>query len=196
MGLGQVVLGGHSFGAFLAIYIAVHHPERVSKVIAIDAAMKVNPKVREMLTPSLARLTQAFPSEEDYLDRIRREPYTAGAWDDDMRAYFSAEIVRNEDGTVRSATSARAIAQAMEAVLSEPWEAIVRGVRQPAILINATADYGVGDGPIIPGDFARETAALLPNGRYAHVSGNHLTMVFGENAREVARTITSFVRSE
>lgn len=194
LGLDQVILGGHSFGAFLAIHIAVHHPERVSRVVAIDAAMKVNPKVREMLAPSLARLGQTFASEDDYLERIRTAPYMDGSWDDDMQSYFRAEIVRNDDGTVSAATSAGAIAQAMEAVLSEPWEAMVARVHQPALLINATADYGPGAGPIIPEEYARETAALLPGGRYVHVPGNHLTMVFGENARAMARAITSFVR--
>src|SRR5512133_209779 len=53
LGLDRVVLGGHSFGAFLATFVAAHSPERVGRLIAIDAALTLNPKVGEMLKPSL-----------------------------------------------------------------------------------------------------------------------------------------------
>ena len=36
LGLERVVLGGHSFGAYLAIYIAAKFPARVEKLIVIE----------------------------------------------------------------------------------------------------------------------------------------------------------------
>jgi pimeloyl-ACP methyl ester carboxylesterase len=48
LGLQQVVLGGHSFGGALALYVAAHHPGRVSKLVLIDAAAWVPPNQREM----------------------------------------------------------------------------------------------------------------------------------------------------
>src|SRR5918912_547284 len=58
LGLDRVVLGGHSFGAFLAIFIAANYPERVSKLIVIDAAATLDPRTGEMLRPALDRLTR------------------------------------------------------------------------------------------------------------------------------------------
>ena len=192
--LGRVVLGGHSFGGFLAIFIAALHPERVARVVVIDAAMRINPRVREMLRPSLARLTQSFASADRYLEEVRRAPYMDGSWDWAMESYFRAELADAPDGTVRSATSAQAVAQAMESVLGEPWPEIVGRVHQPVLLVNAPADYGPpGSGAIVPEENARETAAMFRDGRYVRVPGNHLTMVFGENAAAVAAAIDSFV---
>src|SRR5918912_1897681 len=102
LGLDRVVLGGHSFGAFLAIFVAANHPERVSKLIVIDAATTLDPRVREMLKPSLDRLTRVLPSAEAYLAELRSAPYMAGYWDSAIEAYFRAEIRENPDGTAQS----------------------------------------------------------------------------------------------
>jgi pimeloyl-ACP methyl ester carboxylesterase len=193
LGIERVVLGGHSFGGFLAIYIAVHYPQRVARLVVIDAAMELNPNVREMLGPSLARLRQTYPSADVYLDEIRRAPYMDGTWDWAMESYFRAELTADADGTVRSATSADAVGQAMVQVLGEPWADLVVRVTQPTLLVNATADYGPpGAGALVPEANARATARMFRDGRYAKVSGNHLTMVFGANAAAVAAEIAAF----
>src|SRR5919199_3261538 len=101
LGLDRVVLGGHSFGAFLAIFVAAHHPGRVSKLIVIDAATTLNPRVGEMLRPSLDRLTKVQPSVDAYLAEVRSAAYMAGCWDSAIEAYFRAEIHENPDGTAQ-----------------------------------------------------------------------------------------------
>ena len=192
--LDRVVLGGHSFGAYLSIYLAAHHPERVTKLIVIDAALSLHPRVGEMLKPSLDRLTQVSPSAESYLAALRDAPYMAGRWDDSLERYFRAEMVENADGSVRSATSASAIAQALVAVRSEPWGELVRRVEQPALLLNALGAYGPeGTPPLIEEASARETASTFANCRYVEVPGNHLTMVFMEGAAAIRREIEAFI---
>ncbi|MEI8280300.1 MAG: alpha/beta hydrolase, partial [Bacteroidota bacterium] len=39
----KIILGGHSFGGLLSFYIASTFPERVTKVIILDAAAQMNP---------------------------------------------------------------------------------------------------------------------------------------------------------
>ena len=195
MGLGRVVLGGHSFGAYLGIYIAAKHPERVARLVVIDAALRLHPQVGEMLRPSLARLERVSPSVAAYLEEVRGAPYLAGAWDPAIEGYYRAEIVEEADGSARSSTSASAIAQALEGVGAEPWAELVGRVTQPTLLINAVGAYGPpGSIPLVSEEYARETAAAIPNCRYIQVPGNHLTMVFGEGATAIAREITAFVR--
>jgi pimeloyl-ACP methyl ester carboxylesterase len=197
LGLDRVVLGGHSFGAFLAIFIAAHHPSRVSKLIVIDAATTLNPRVGEMLKPSLDRLAKVQPSADAYLAEVRSAPYMAGHWDLAAEAYFRAEIRQNPDGTAQSLTSAAAVAQALEGVTAEPWRELVQRVRQPALLLNALGPYGPpGCPPLIDGEAARDTARSLADCRYAEVPGNHITMLFGEGAVVVRREIEAFVRGD
>lgn len=195
LGLEQVVVVGHSFGGFLGIYLAATCPERVAKLVIIDAAMTLNPRVGEMLKPSLDRLTRTYPSAEAYLAEVRGAPYMDNAWDDAIEGYFRAEIRANPDGTVGSSTSAGAIAQALQAVVGEPWAELVPRVTQRVLLLNAVGPYGPpGSPPLVEASYARETAGAFAHCRYAVVPGNHLTMMFTPGAAAVTREIAAFVR--
>ena len=195
LGLDDIVLGGHSFGAFLAIFMAANHPDRVSKLIVIDAAITLHPRAREMLKPSLDRLTQVQPSVDSYLAAVRSAPYLGGFWDPAIEEYFRAELRENPDGTVQSVTSAAAVAQAMDGVMAEPWREIVQSVRQPVLLLSAHGPYGPpGSPPLIDSEHARDTARTFAQCRHVDVPGNHLTMMFGEGAAVVRGEIEMFVR--
>lgn len=194
--LERVVLVGHSFGGFLAIHMAANHPERVSQLAVIDAAITLSPHVVDMLRPSLARLGRVFPSADAYLAEMRLAAAVGSAWDRHLEGFYRAEMAENADGTVQSSTSGTAVGQALSDTRGIPWREVVAQVRTPALVLNAVGAYGPpGAPPLITEEQARETADLFPNGRYVQVPGNHLTMVFGDGARAVAREITSFVRS-
>ncbi len=194
LGLERVVLGGHSFGAYVAIYVATHAPARVAKLIVIDAAVRLNPRVGDLLRPSLERLGRVMPSTDAYLNEVRHAPYLNGLWTPDVEAYFRAEIRENKDGTAVSETSASAVTQAMQGLVTEPWPDLVRRVRQPTLLLNAVGAYGPPGSPaLVEEASARETVGLFPNCRYVQVPGNHLTMVFGEGAVAICREIELFV---
>lgn len=195
--LDQVVLGGHSFGGLLSIYMASHYPERISKVIIIDAAIEVHPDVRDMLRASLGRLERTLPSTAAYLDQLRSASYINGMWDEYLEGYYRAEIRENPDGSAQSMTSANAIAQALDGAQAENWEALVKNVRQPVLLFNATEGYGPpGSPPLVPPDLAKATAAAFLNCKYVPIAANHLTMVFGANAARVTSGILDFLQAE
>lgn len=197
LGLERVVLAGHSFGGYLAIYIAARFPERVEKLIVIDAAITLNPRVGELLKPSLDRLTRISPSIDAYLAEARSAPHLNGFWDADIERYFRAEIQENADGTAQSATSAMAIGQALQGVAVEPWLEWVGAVRQPTLLLNATGAYGPPGTPaLVEPEYARQTAAAFTDVRYVQVPGNHMTMVFGAAAPVVAAEIERFMRGD
>ncbi len=192
--LDRVVMGGHSFGALLAIYIAANFPERVSRVIVIDAAIVFHPDTVELLKPSLARLERVLPSADAYMNEMRSAPHVLGFWDDAIEGYFRAELRENTDGTVQSLTSASAVEQALHGVEAESWADLVSRVRHPALLLNAEKGFGPpGSPPLVPPEHARMTAATFLDCRYVAVPGNHLTMVFGTNAMVVTREIEGFL---
>ena len=194
LGLDRVVMGGHSFGALLSIYLAANYPDRIIRVIVIDAAIVFHPDTEELLKPSLARLARILPSADAYIEEQKRAPHLAHAWDAALEGYYRAELKHNSDGTAQSLTSAAAVEQALRAVGVEDWAALVAGVRHPVLLLNASGEYGPpGSPPLVPPDHARMTAAAFPNCKYVAVPGNHLTMVFGSNAGVVAKEIEKFL---
>ena len=197
LGLERVIIGGHSFGALLAIFIAAKHAERVSRVIVIDAAIHMHPQVRELIKPSLDRLRQILPSADEYISQMQRAPHVAGFWDDAIEGYFRAEIQENDDGTAQSLTSADAIAQALDGVQNEQWAELVARVSQPVLLLNSTGEYGPpGSPPVVPAEHATATARAFANCKYVEIPGNHLTMVFGKSASLVRREIEEFAAAE
>src|SRR5438067_614597 len=48
LGIDRVIVCGHSFGGLLGVYFAAHYPQRVTRLIVLDAAVQLNP-----LTPFL-----------------------------------------------------------------------------------------------------------------------------------------------
>ncbi len=194
LGLERVVLGGHSFGGLLSMYLAAHCPERVTKLILIDAAAKLHPKTRELLQPTLARLGKPVSSWAAYIAAIRQAPYLHDWWDAAIEGYYRADVQTNPDGSVQARSRPATIAAAMEGALNEPWEKLVTRIAQPTILFNATGPYGALGAPaLLPAANARATVAALANGLYVEVPGNHMTMLFGDGARHIVEHLSAFL---
>lgn len=195
LGLERVVMGGHSFGALLSLYLAGHAPDRVERVVMLDAAASLHPDVRDLIAPSLARLAQRFPSADAYIAHVRAMPFLRGFWHPLLEGTFRHELEPLPDGQVGIRTSAAAIAEALDRVLAEPWAAHVPRVAQPVLLIRAPEGYGPpGAPPILPEAEAMATVRALRDCRYVETSGNHLTMLFGEHGHRTARAILEFLR--
>jgi len=195
LGIEKAVLGGHSFGALLSIFIATNYPNRVKKLILIDAAARLHPNLREMVALSIQRLGKTWNSFNDYLENMKASPFLKGLWSEDMISYFQADVKENIDGCVTSQSSLKHITMAIESALGlgEKWIEYISSVPQPAVLINGTDPYG-GDDPILPKELAMETVNMMKNCIYKEVAGNHFTMLFGEGTEETANTIISFLK--
>lgn len=194
LGLERSVIGGHSFGGLVSLYLAAHYPERVDRLILldIDIVSAVHPRTRDLIKPALDRLGKTFPSWEDYLDMMRRNLY--GWWDPAIEAYFRADIELLEDGGVRSRVRPAVIAEVIEHVIAEDWAAHLALIHTPAILFNAPGPAGPpGSPPVIAPEYARAMAAALRDCRYVEVPGSHTTMLFGEGAQCIVTEITRFL---
>ncbi len=192
------ILVGHSFGGLLALYLAAGHPERFPRIVVLDAAIALaSPATRELLGPMLARLGAVAPSWDAYLAAVKKLPYLQDVWEPALERYFREYVDIAPDGSVRQRVKPEAILAAVEGILAENWDDIVRRTRQPVLLINGMDAYGpAGTPPFLPRAQATATVEALANGRYQAVAGNHITMIFGEHAHEVARAIHEFVSED
>ncbi|MBZ0318797.1 MAG: alpha/beta hydrolase [Anaerolineae bacterium] len=197
LGIQQVIMGGHSFGALLTLYIAAHHPERIRKMIIIDGAAKLHPRVRELIQPSLNRMGRVFASWDEYIKIIKQNPAFHGWWDPTIESYYRADVQTNADGTVQSRLYKEGILEATDKALEEPYSEYVSRIDKPAILLNALGAYGPeGTPPVLPHEQAQETVQAIKNCRYVEIPGNHITMLFGDSAKIVVDTITQFVEED
>lgn len=197
LGLERCIVGGHSFGGLLTIFLAAEYGERVERAILLDAAGKLHPEVRTLIKPSLDRLGKVFPSLDDYLSAMRAMAYLCGAWDDAYETYFRAEALVHEDGTVTARPQATNIAEAIDYALGEDWYVKLKKVQAPTLLLRAPEGYGTpGTPPVLLEADANETVSALAHCRYEEVTGNHATMMFQPAVESVAAALRRFLDNE
>jgi pimeloyl-ACP methyl ester carboxylesterase len=187
----KALLGGHSYGGLLSVYIAANYPDRVEKLVILDAAAEMNPNAPAMLGPSLSRLDKTFPSYATYLEEMKAAPQNT-FWDKNMESYYKADAHVRENGTVNPYPNLANIVEVATGVAQQPWVETFAQVSQPALLINALDNYTLGE-PLLPDFKAKETAELMVNCEYVAVDGNHQTMLYGDNAAHIVKAIDKFL---
>ena len=191
----KVVMGGHSYGGLLSFWMASAHPERVAGVVALDPPAQVNEEVRAQIQPSLGRLKTAYPSFEAYLTAMRAMPFFDGWWDPKIEAYYRADVEDFEDG-VRPRSKPEHIDAVLEGCVKVDWEATQKAVAQPTLLIRAVGPFGPPGSPaILPADQAALITSRVPDITMVEVEANHMTMLFGEAAKQAAAAILEFTEA-
>jgi len=194
LGIESTVIGGHSFGGLLSIYLASHYPHRVEKIIMIDAAARMHPDIAEMVRPTLGYLGKQWPSFSDYLEKIKNSPYLKDKWLPEMESHYRADVVKKtDDGSYTTNSSPEHIIEAFQGAIGAgiDWLEYVGRITQPAILINAVENF-IDEVPFLPQALAMETVDRMEACQYIAVPGNHLTMIYGEGAMEIAKAINDF----
>ncbi len=192
LGLERVALCGHSFGGLLAIYLAAHYPERVTKLILLDTAVALNPLTPVLISYATARLLQTYPSWEFYLSIVRKAPFMY-RWDASMLPFLQADVKEHEGGYISPRNNWIDITQAALHVFSiteAEWRRYISAIEAPTQLFYASDPYVHGQ-HIVPEHKVRETIALLKSGEDIQVEGNHLTLIFGNGARQIVQGISA-----
>lgn len=187
----QVVLVGHSYGGFLASFLGYYYASHISKIVFLDSAPEMNPRTSEMLQTAMGRLDKIYANKQEYFDTISKAPYI-DFWDNDMEAYYTADIKVFENGTV---TPRPDLAQIMQIALDvgiSPLSKYFKYLKQQSLLICATENYNLGES-ILPGYLAEKAVNNMKNAKVEYVAGNHHTMVYGKHAAEVVKMIEKFV---
>ncbi len=197
LGLECPVLMGHSLGALISLYFAAHYPQKLSKLILIDAGAPPPWKTAEeqpaWLTASISRLGTSVPSFEEYTQRLKAAPFLGPYWNEYLDVYFEHDVYHNDDGSVRSKCYRDGVIeegqQYDQARPEEQWA----NVQVPTLLLRA------GQGLFFDNDqlLAEESAIAIQRGindcRYVNFPTlNHYTIIFGVEAGPV-QEVRAFV---
>lgn len=191
LNISSAIIGGHSFGALLSLYLAANHPQRVEKLILMDAAARMHANTKEMLVPALSRLGQKFPSFDFYIEKVKSAPYLS-FWDTQMETYYKADIKDNDDGTVTPVPQLPHMTEAVNDGLNYPWLEYIQNIKHPSLLINGPGIYTL-DAALLPEENAMETVNMMQDCLYVKVPGNHQTMLYGDGAKEIVEAIKYFL---
>ncbi|PJF44687.1 MAG: alpha/beta hydrolase [Phototrophicales bacterium] len=191
LGCEAVTVAGHSFGGLLTYYLAAKYPQYVDRCIVMDAPADVHEGILDQIQPSLARLEQTWPSFEEYLHYVKAMPYYPdGWWDSALEVYYRADVELLHDGSVKPRSNPDHIRQCAEGTLKVDWHALVSKIAQPVLFLRAPEPFGPPNfPPLVPAEQAQATMKRLKNGTLAEGVGNHITYLFGDNAKLIVQTI-------
>ncbi len=155
-GLERPVVLGHSLGAFIALYFAAHYPDKLSKLILVDAGADLPWKPVDerpaWLAVSMGRLEVPVPSFEEYMQRLKAAPFLGPYWNKYLDTYFEHDVIRRDDGSVVAKT--------------------YRG--------GAFEDLVVDNDQLLPEESAAASKSTIKDCRYVNFPTlNHYTIIFG-----------------
>ena len=199
--LNRPVVAGHSSGAFIALYLAAHYPEKLSKLILIDAGASVAWKTIEeqpaWLTASINRLGTPVASFEEYMQRLKAAPFLGPYWNPYFDLYFEHDIYTKSDGSVVSKAFREGIIEDNKYNLyeykpEEQW----KDVTVPTLLLRAGQGLFTDNDQLLSEEAAAAIQHGIKNCRYVNFPNlNHYTIAFGTEDGP-AREIRNFIDKE
>lgn len=200
LGLERVALIGHSLGALIALYFAAHNPQRVSRLVLVDAGAPLLWKTVEeqpaWLTASINRLGTPVASYKEYVEHLKQAPFLDPYWNEYVDTYFAHDVYQHPDGSVTSKALREGILEEQqnfhEARSEEQWAQ----VQAPTLLLRAGQGMFSEDDQLL----SEEAAAAIQRGimdcRYINYPAlNHYTIIFGVEEGP-ARAIRQFVTGD
>jgi lipase len=107
-GEGELVLAGHSMGAYVAVLAARSRPDLFARVVLVDGGVPLplpedadpDEVLAATLGPALARLREVYADTDAYLDFYRRHPALGPHWSDLVEEYVRHDVLETADGVV------------------------------------------------------------------------------------------------
>lgn len=184
-GVERALVVGHSMGGFHATALAGAHPERVARVVIVDASPEALPEGASRAR----RLSLERPAS--FADLAEAEAYlrrTSPGYEDTVYANRLRWLFHTKGGRLvwRSADHAlrRIFAGSPERVA--PWER-AGTLRMPVLVVRGTRS------PVLAADTARRLVATIPDARLVELDAAHNVAL--DRPRELAEAVVAFSRS-
>ena len=180
LNLDTVNIVGHSLGAIIGMYLTAIAPQRVRKLVLIDAGGNIPADTAQAISASVSRLGTVYPSLDAYLGLMSKLPVFT--WNDLWEQYFRYDADVRADGTVTSRVPKAAIEEESLALALTRSEALPDLVKCPTLVIRATVGLlGPDAGFILPRDEAERLCSVIPDCRLIEVPDtNHYTVVIAD----------------
>jgi pimeloyl-ACP methyl ester carboxylesterase len=174
LGVDRFALIGMSMGGSVAMKMAQLDGARLSMVVLIDVAGRVDRGVGAVVASALDRVRHVFASADEYVEAVKRqgliEPWNE-YWD---RAYrYELEVVA---AGVRCRTSAEAVDEDRAySSTQHPYDRW-KSLTMPTLLLRASREFLRGSGYVVPEDDRDRFQRDVPQATVVDVDANHLTI--------------------
>lgn len=177
LGIERINYVGHSMGASVGLFLAAAHPERVGRLVLVDAGGRIPPDAMRTVAATVRRIGQVYPSFDAYMETLRQGvPF---ALDDYWEEYFRYDAEVRPDGTAVSRMPRHALDEELATNALIKSADLPGMVRAPTLIVRAPVGTIAADrGFILPAEEAERMRGLIPESRVVEIAGtNHYTIV-------------------
>ena len=184
LGLEEVVLMGHSLGAFISLAFCAKHPERVNRIVLVDGGGALSKeqldKVFQGIKPALDRLGKVFSSPDAYLEIMKQAPYIQ-PWSPAIETYYRYELEK-ADGGVRVNIRPEHIQEEAQNMRTVAIGSFYPLITCKTLILRATNGLLSQDDLLLPEPVVARMLEEIPKGRRIDVAGtNHYGIMFQPN---------------
>ena len=179
----RAMIVGHSMGGTHAIRLAAAHPDRVERLVVVDAGPEPMPEGSERARRLSLERPERFEYADEALAYLRRTSpgYSEAVYANRMRWLF-----RDDAGDVVWRSSRDALASIMSsASRGGLWDAL-RAIRCPVLLVRGTRSN------VLSADVAQQMIKTLTNGRLVELDAGHNVPL--DRPKELADAVVAFAR--
>jgi len=182
--LKQVILMGHSLGAYVALAFAAAYPDRVEKIVLVDGGGELPrdqwDKIDLAIKPSWDRLGQVFPSFEAYIENLKQASILQ-PWSQEIENYFRYESEEVEGG-VRSRSHRGHILEDKQYVQQAAASEYYPKLNCPVLILRATDGIFSRDDLVLPEAAVDRMISEILDARRVDIQGtNHYSILFQPN---------------
>ena len=178
---------GHSMGAFVGLTLANLAPDRVRRLVLIDAVGVPDPRAMPPIFAAAQRLGTVHPTADAFLDKVK----SAGVvpWGPFWEAHYREDLTEVPGGVMQRASQAAVLEDITYATMTQVRK-LWPGVGAQTLLIRAGVSLGPG-GDIITVEDRDAFVAAAPRARFIEVPANHYGVM---NHPDTAKAVEEFLR--
>ena len=178
----RALVVGHSMGGTHAIRLAAAHPDRVERLVIVDAGTEALREGSERARRLSLERPERFETAEEALAYLRR---TSPGYSEDVYANRMRWLFREEAGGLVWRSSRDALASIMSSRGSDLADAL-RAVSCPVLLVRGTRSN------VLSADVAERMVRSLADGRLIELDAGHNVAL--DRPRELADAVVAFAR--
>jgi pimeloyl-ACP methyl ester carboxylesterase len=187
LGAGTFDLIGWSMGAWIAMVVAKMAPQRVRRVVLVDAAGLPEESAKVPVYAGLDRLAAVFPSRDAFLSLARNLPHYQpwAPWE----RLFDYELVDVEGGVSFRTQKPAPMEDEQYRLAQDPYS-LWAALTVPVLLVRAAQEIPPSFGYILTRQDYDRFLREVPTARGVEIEANHYTVGM---ASDTARAIADFL---
>jgi esterase len=176
----RAIVVGHSMGGTHAIRLAAAHPERVERLVVVDAGPEPMREGAERARRLSLERPERFESADDALAYLRR---TSPGYSEEVYANRTRWLFREDGGGMVWRSSRDALASIMSGARGDLWDAL-RAIRCPVLLVRGTRSN------VLSAEIAKRMIETLAQGRLIELEAGHNVAL--DRPTELADAVVAF----